>query len=274
MFENLSRRLQQTLDGLRGRGRIGEADLKKVMREIRMSLLEADVNFEVAKAFTKRVQEKALGQKVYESLTPAEQIYTIVYDELKELLGSEPKQPELKHEGNVWFLVGLQGTGKTTAAGKLARLYKSKGRRPLLVAADTQRPAARDQLRILAEQVGVPVLEVQNGEKPAETARRLREHLAKDYRDLVIVDTAGRLQIDEALMDELAQLKGELEPTETLLVVDAMMGQEALGVSRTFDERIGVSGLILTKLDGDARGGAALSARYVTGKPIYFGGTS
>ena len=274
MFENLSRRLQQTLDGLRGRGRIGEADLKKVMREIRMSLLEADVNFEVAKTFTKRVQEKALGQKVYESLTPAEQIYTIVYDELKELLGSEPKQPELKHEGNVWFLVGLQGTGKTTAAGKLARLYKSKGRRPLLVAADTQRPAARDQLRILAEQVGVPVLEVQNGEKPAATARRLREHLAKDYRDLVIVDTAGRLQIDEALMDELAQLKDELDPTETLLVVDAMMGQEALGVSRTFDERIGVSGLILTKLDGDARGGAALSARYVTGKPIYFGGTS
>lgn len=274
MFENLSKRLQQTLDSLRGRGRISEADLKKVMREIRMSLLEADVNFEVAKEFTKRVQEKALGQKVYESLTPAEQIYTIVYDELKELLGSEPKQPELKHEGNVWFLVGLQGTGKTTAAGKLAKLYKSKGRRPLLVAADTQRPAARDQLRILAEQVGVPVLEVANGEKPAETARRLREHLAGDYRDLVIVDTAGRLQIDEALMDELAELKNELEPTETLLVIDSMMGQEALGVSRSFDERIGVSGLILTKLDGDARGGAALSARYVTGKPIYFGGTS
>ncbi len=274
MFENLSKRLQQTLDSLRGRGRISEADLKRVMREIRMSLLEADVNFEVAKAFTKKVQEKALGQKVYESLTPAEQIYTIVYDELKELLGSEPKQPELKHEGNVWFLVGLQGTGKTTAAGKLAKLYKSKGRRPLLVAADTQRPAARDQLRILAEQVGVPVLEVQNGEKPAETARRLREHLAKDYRDLIIVDTAGRLQIDEALMDELAELKGQLEPTETLLVIDSMMGQEALGVSRAFDERIGVSGLILTKLDGDARGGAALSARYVTGKPIYFGGTS
>ncbi len=274
MFENLSRRLQKTLDGLRGRGRISEADLKKVMREIRMSLLEADVNFEVAKAFTKKVQEKALGQKVYESLTPAEQIYTIVYDELKELLGSEPKQPELRHEGNVWFLVGLQGTGKTTGAGKLAKLYKGKGRRPLLVAADTQRPAAREQLRILAEQVGVPVLEVQNGEKPAETARRLREHLAKDYRDLVIVDTAGRLQIDEALMDELAELKEQLKPSETLLVVDSMMGQEALGVSRAFDERIGVSGLILTKLDGDARGGAALSARFVTGKPIYFGGTS
>ncbi|AEB12258.1 signal recognition particle protein [Marinithermus hydrothermalis] len=274
MFENLSRRLRESLDKLRGRGRITEADLKQVMREIRMSLLEADVNFEVAKAFVARVQEKAIGQKVLESLTPAEQVYTIVYNELTDLLGGKAVQPELRHEGNLWFLVGLQGSGKTTTAGKLARYYKSKGRRPLLVAADTQRPAAREQLRILGERVGVPVLEVADNEPPEVTAQRLKDHLKTDYRDLVIVDTAGRLQIDEPLMEALARQKAVLNPTETLLVVDAMTGQEALGVSKTFDERIGVTGLVLTKLDGDARGGAALSARFVTGKPIYFAGTS
>ncbi len=274
MFENLSRRLRESLDKLRGRGRITEADLKQVMREIRMSLLEADVNFEVAKAFVARVQEKALGQQVLESLTPAEQVYTIVYNELTDLLGGKAVQPELRHEGNLWFLVGLQGSGKTTTAGKLARYYKSKGRRPLLVAADTQRPAAREQLRILGAQVGVPVLEVVDNEPPEVTAQRLQDLLKTDYRDLVIVDTAGRLQIDEPLMEALARQKAVLNPTETLLVVDAMTGQEALAVSKTFDERIGVTGLVLTKLDGDARGGAALSARFVTGKPIYFAGTS
>ncbi len=274
MFETLSQRIRAAVDKLRGRGRISEADLKTTLREIRMSLLEADVNFEVAKAFVNAVQEKALGAQVLESLTPAEQILTIVYEELVQTLGGEAKQPTLKSEGNLWFMVGLQGSGKTTTSGKLAAFYKGKGRRPLLVAADTQRPAAREQLRILGEKVGVPVLEVADGERPEVTARRLREHLTFDYRDLVIVDTAGRLQIDEALMGELAKLKEVLRPTETFLVIDAMTGQEALGVSRTFDERVGISGLILTKLDGDARGGAALSARYVTQKPIVFAGVS
>lgn len=274
MFETLSRRIREAVDKLRGRGRITEADLKTTLREIRMSLLEADVNFEVAKALVAQVQEKALGQAVLESLTPAEQILTIVYGVLTEVLGGESKQPVLKNEGNLWFLVGLQGAGKTTHAGKLAQFYKSKGRRPLLVAADTQRPAARDQLAILADKVGVPVLKVADNERPETTARRLREALATDYRDLVIVDTAGRLQIDQNLMDELARLKAVLGPSETLLVIDSMTGQEALGVSKVFDERIGVTGLIMTKLDGDARGGAALSARHVTGKPIYFAGVS
>lgn len=274
MFETLSQRIRAAVNKLRGRGRITEADLKATLREIRMSLLEADVNFEVAKSFVQAVQEKALGQAVLESLTPAEQILTVVYEELVQMLGGEAKQPLLKNEGNLWFMVGLQGSGKTTTAGKLAHFYKSKGRRPLLVAADTQRPAARDQLRILGEKIGVPVLEVADNERPETTRTRLQQHLTFDYRDLVIVDTAGRLQIDQALMDELARLKQVLGPSETLLVVDSMTGQEALNVSKTFDERIGVSGLILTKLDGDARGGAALSARHVTSKPIFFAGIS
>jgi signal recognition particle subunit SRP54 len=274
MFENLSQRIRAAVDKLRGRGRITEADLKATLREIRISLLDADVNFEVAKNFVNRVQEKALGQAVLESLTPAEQILSVVYQELVEMLGGEAKQPLLKSEGNLWFMVGLQGSGKTTTSGKLAHFYKSKGRRPLLVAADTQRPAAREQLRILGEKIGVPVLEVADGERPETTRTRLQQHLTFDYRDLVIVDTAGRLQIDQALMDELAQLKQVLGPSETLLVVDSMTGQEALNVSKAFDERIGVTGLVLTKLDGDSRGGAALSARYVTGKPIYFAGVS
>lgn len=274
MFENLSQRIRAAVDKLRGRGRISEADLKATLREIRMSLLEADVNFEVAKNFVNKVQEKTLGQAVLESLTPAEQILSVVYEELVEMLGGKAKQPLLKNEGNLWFMVGLQGSGKTTTSGKLAHFYKSKGRRPLLVAADTQRPAAREQLRILGEKIGVPVLQVADGERPETTRMRLQQHLTFDYRDLVIVDTAGRLQVDQALMDELALLKQVLGPSETLLVVDSMTGQEALNVSKAFDERIGVTGLILTKLDGDARGGAALSARYVTGKPIYFAGVS
>ncbi|MER3555358.1 MAG: signal recognition particle protein [Meiothermus sp.] len=274
MFETLSQRIRAAVDKLRGRGRITEADLKATLREIRMSLLEADVNFEVAKSFVASVQEKTLGAQVLESLTPAEQILTVVYEELVSMLGGEAKQPTLKSEGNLWFMVGLQGSGKTTTSGKLANFYKSKGRRPLLVAADTQRPAARDQLRILGEKIGVPVLEVADGERPETTRTRIQQHLTFDYRDLVIVDTAGRLQIDEALMGELAKLKSTLGPSETLLVVDSMTGQEALNVSKTFDERIGVSGLILTKLDGDARGGAALSARHVTEKPIFFAGIS
>jgi signal recognition particle subunit SRP54 len=274
MFETLSQRIRAAVDKLRGRGRISEADLKATLREIRISLLDADVNLEVARSFVSAVQEKALGAKVLESLTPAEQILTVVHGELVQMLGGEARQPLLKNEGNLWFMVGLQGSGKTTTSGKLALFYKAKGRRPLLVAADTQRPAARQQLSILGQKIGVPVLEVADDERPETTRQRLQQHLTFEYRDLVIVDTAGRLQIDQTLMDQLARLKQVLGPSETLLVVDSMTGQEALNVSKTFDERIGVSGLILTKLDGDARGGAALSARHVTGKPIYFAGVS
>lgn len=274
MFEALGNKLQDILDRIGRESKLTDAQVKAAMREIRMALLEADVNFNVAKDFVAKVSEKAIGQEVVGSLTAGQTVVKLVHDELIETLGGEARQPTLKNDGNVWFMVGLQGAGKTTSAGKLAAFYKSKGRRVLLVAADTQRPAARDQLEVLAKQVGVPVLKVQDGETPQETKRRLDEYLKTDYRDLVIVDTAGRLQIDEALMDQLAALQTELQPSETLLVVDAMTGQEALNVARVFDERVHLSGLIITKMDGDARGGAALSARSVTGKPIYFAGVS
>jgi signal recognition particle subunit SRP54 len=274
MFETLGNKLQDIFDKLRQRGKLTENDVKTALREVRVALLEADVNFSVAKEFVAKVSEKAVGAEVLSSLTPGQQVIKIVYEELREMLGGESVQPLLKNEGNVWFMVGLQGAGKTTTTGKLAAFYKSKGRRPLLVAADTQRPAARDQLKVLGQQVGVPVLEVADNETPETTKSRLATYLKTNFHDLVIVDTAGRLQIDEALMDALWDLKTQLEPSETFLVVDAMTGQEALNVSSAFDGRIGVSGLIMTKLDGDARGGAALSARSVTGKPIMFAGVS
>jgi len=273
MFQKLSARLQEAIGRLRGRGRITEEDLKGTLREIRRALIEADVNLEVARDFVERVREEALGKQVLESLTPAEVILATVYEALKEALGGEARFPTLKDK-NLWFLVGLQGSGKTTTAAKLALHYKGKGRRPLLVAADTQRPAAREQLRLLGAKVGVPVLEVMDGESPESIRRRVEEKARLEARDLILVDTAGRLQVDEALMEELARLKGVMAPDEVLLVLDAMTGQEALSVARAFDEKVGVTGLILTKLDGDARGGAALSARHVTGKPIYFAGVS
>ncbi|HKI56277.1 MAG TPA: signal recognition particle protein [Trueperaceae bacterium] len=274
MFQSLGDRLQTVFDGLRGRGRLSEADVKAALREVRIALLEADVNLEVARDFTRRVQEKAVGSETLMSLNPDQRVIAIVHDELVEVLGGKAVQPTLASDRNVWMLMGLQGTGKTTTAGKLAYKYKAQGRRPLLVAADTQRPAARDQLKVIGRQVGVPVFEVQDDEAPASIARRLEAHLRQDYRDLVIVDTAGRLQIDEALMEELAELASRIGPSERLLVVDAMTGQQALPVANTFDSRIGVTGLVLTKMDGDARGGAALSAKHVTGKPIYFAGIS
>jgi signal recognition particle subunit SRP54 len=274
MFQSLGDRLQSVFEGLRGRGRLSEADVKAALREVRVALLEADVNLDVAREFTRRVQEKAIGSEVLMSLQPEQRVIAIVHDELVEVLGGKAVQPTLRSEGNVWLLMGLQGAGKTTTAGKLAYKYKAQGRRVLMVAADTQRPAAREQLRTLGQQIGVPVFEVLDGEKPRAIEARLREHLRKDFRDLVIVDTAGRLQIDEALMDELSDLGRLLSPTERILVVDAMTGQQSLPVATAFDERVGVSGLIMTKLDGDARGGAALSAKHVTGKPIYFAGMS
>jgi len=274
MFQNLGDRLQSVFDSLRGRGKLSEADVMAALREVRVALLEADVNLGVAREFTKRVQEKAIGSDTLMSLNPDQRVVSIVHEELVEVLGGKARQPELHSEGNLWLLMGLQGAGKTTTAGKLAYLYKAKGRRPLLVAADTQRPAARDQLEVLARQVGVPILKVEDGESAAVTKRRLDVMLKADFRDLVIIDTAGRLQIDEALMDELADLAGVLAPTERILVVDAMTGQQSLPVATRFDERIGVTGLVMSKMDGDARGGAALSAKHVTGKPIYFAGMS
>jgi len=273
MFQGLGDKLQNVFENLRGRGKLSEADVKAALREVRIALLEADVNLLVAKDFVSRVQEKAVGSEVLMSLRPDERVISIVHDELVETLGGKAEQPQLK-EQNLWMLVGLQGSGKTTTAGKLAYKYKSQGRRPLLVAADTQRPAAREQLAIIAKQVGVPILKVEDNELPQTTVERINDYLKQDYRDLVIVDTAGRLQIDEMLMDELDALHDLLAPNETMLVIDSMTGQQSLDVAQTFDARIGVSGLVMTKLDGDARGGAALSAKQVTGKPIYFGGIS
>lgn len=274
MFQSLGDRLGSVFDSLRGRGKLSEGEVKAALREIRIALLEADVNLEVAKVFTQRVQEKAVGSDTLMSLNPDQRVISIVHDEMVELLGGKAAQPSLKNDNNVWMLMGLQGAGKTTTAGKLAYKYKGQGRRVLLVAADTQRPAARDQLKVLGKQIGVPVFEVQDNESAPAIKSRLDSYLRQDYRDLIIVDTAGRLQIDEALMDELAALKSVLNPTEAMLVVDAMTGQQSLPVAESFDGRVGVSGLIMTKLDGDARGGAALSAKHVTGKPIYFAGMS
>ncbi len=274
MFESLGDRLQSVFDNLRGHGKLTEVEVKAVLREIRIALLEADVNLEVAKEFINRVEEKAVGSEVLLSLEPQERVISIVNDELIELLGGKTVQPELDTNKNIWLLMGLQGAGKTTTAGKLAYKYKSQGRRPLLVAADTQRPAAREQLKILGKQIKVPVLAVEDDELPETTIARIEAYIKEDFRDLIIVDTAGRLQIDDSLMSELDALSKALNPNEKILVVDSMTGQQSLPVVNSFDERIGVSGLILTKLDGDARGGAALSARHVTGKPIYFAGMS
>ena len=274
MFQNLGNKLQNVFKSLRGHGKLTEADVKAALHEVRVALLEADVNLEVAKNFVERVQEKATGSKVLQSLRPDQQVVSIVNEELIELLGGKATQPVLNANNNIWLLMGLQGTGKTTTAGKIAHKYKGQGRKPLLVAADTQRPAAREQLRILGQQINVPVFEVEDNEKPKRTKKRLDNYLAKNFHDLVIVDTAGRLQIDEQLMDALVELKKVLKPSEAILAVDAMTGQQSLPVVKTFDERIGgVTGLIMTKLDGDARGGAALSAKHITGKPIYFAGT-
>lgn len=274
MFQSLGDRLQSVFEGLRGRGRLTEADVKVALREVRVALLEADVNLEVARDLVARVQERAVGSDTLLSLNPDQRVIAFVHEELITILGGKAVQPELRNDGNVWMLVGLQGAGKTTTAGKIAYKYKSQGRRPLLVAADTQRAAAREQLRTLGRQIGVPVLEVADGEGPLRTKARIDEALRQDFRDLVIVDTAGRSQIDEPLMAEMAALRDALQPTERLLVIDAMTGQQSLPVARAFDGRVGITGLILSKLDGDARGGAALSARHVTGKPIVFAGMS
>ena len=272
-FESLTERLSGVFKKLRGKGKLGEADIKAAMREVRMALLEADVNYKVAKDFCNQVSQRAMGQEVMESLTPAQQVVKIVNEELTRLMGGEePQQLHIKNKGQtVLMMCGLQGNGKTTHAAKLGKYYKKLGRRPMLVACDIYRPAAIDQLRIVGEQAGVPVFEM-GTEKPELIAQKAMAYARDHGNDIVILDTAGRLQIDDALMDELVRITQAVQVDDTLLVVDAMAGQEAVNVAQTFSDKIGIDGVILTKTDGDTRGGAALSVLAVTGKPIYFQG--
>lgn len=272
-FESLTERLSGVFKKLRGKGRLSEADIKAAMREVRMALLEADVNYKVAKDFCNQVSERAMGQEVMESLTPAQQVVKIVNEELTRLMGGdEPTQIHIKNKGQtVLMMCGLQGNGKTTHAAKLGKYYRKLGRRPMLVACDIYRPAAIDQLRIVGEQAGVPVFEM-GTERPEVIAQKAMAYARDHGNDIVILDTAGRLQIDDDLMDELVRIKQAVEVDNTLLVVDAMAGQEAVNVAQTFNDKIGIDGVILTKTDGDTRGGAALSVLAVTGKPIYFQG--
>ncbi|GAB4236657.1 MAG: signal recognition particle protein [Acidobacteriota bacterium] len=272
MLESLSQRLQKILRNLKGEGRVSERHLEEALREIRLALLEADVNFRVVKDFVNRIREKALGQEVLGSLTPGQQVVKIVRDELVELLGKEPAPLRFsKTPPSVVMLVGLQGSGKTTSAGKLAAWLTKRGRRPLLVSTDVYRPAALEQLRVVGRAVEVPVFEPET-QDAVERARLALRHCRNTGFDTLIVDTAGRLHIDEELMEELEELRSVLEPVEILLVADAMTGQDAVNSAQEFRRRLPLTGAVLTKLDGDARGGAALSIRAVTDVPIKFAG--
>ena len=272
-FEGLSDKLAATFKRLRGRGKLNEADVKEAMREVRLALLEADVNYKVAKDFTNNVTARAVGADVMESLTPAQMVIKIVNEELTNLMGGQAERlATTNHPPCIIMMCGLQGSGKTTHSAKLAKMLKGQGHRPLLVACDVYRPAAIKQLQVVGEQVGVPVFEM-GTENPVKIADAAVKHARDHGNDYVILDTAGRLHIDEALMQELQNIKKTVEPHEQLLVVDAMTGQDAVNVAKSFDETLGITGVILTKLDGDTRGGAALSVRAVTGKPIKFAGT-
>jgi signal recognition particle subunit SRP54 len=273
MFDSLSERLRKTLGTLTSRGRISEADVDTAMREIRLSLLEADVNFRVVKDFVARVRERAVGADILDSLTAGQQVVAIVHEELINLLSAGDRAFRLQGNPAVVMIVGLQGSGKTTSSAKLARHVIKLGRRPLLVAADPYRPAAADQLETLGRALEIPVHRAPVGTSVVDIARGGIEAARRQVRDVVIVDTAGRLSIDEALMAELAELASAVHPVETLLVVDAMTGQEAVSVAETFHRTLPLSGLVLTKIDGDARGGAALSISAVTGLPVKFLGT-
>jgi len=271
-FDGLSDKLDNAFKKLRSKGSLTEGDVKEAMREVRLALLEADVSYKVAKDFTQRVTEKAIGAKVMESLTPAQMVIKIVNEELTALMGGTKSNLAIAaHPPTIVMMCGLQGSGKTTHAAKIAKMLKGKGHRPLLVACDIYRPAAIKQLQVVGEQAGVPVFEM--GQISPVTIAKEAVKLAKDQGyDYVFIDTAGRLHIDEELMQELRDIKAEIKPHEILLVVDSMLGQDAVNVASTFNEELGIDGLVLTKLDGDTRGGAALSARAVTGKPIKFAG--
>ena len=273
VFESLAEKLQSALDKLKGKGKLSEKDVKVALREVKMALLEADVNFKVVKDFVKKIKERAVGHEVMESLTPGQQVIKIVNEELTELMGgTQSKLTVASNPPTVIMLVGLQGAGKTTHCGKLARKLDKQGRRPLLVAADVYRPAAIKQLQVLGDQLDIPVFSMGDKTNPVDIAKGAMKYAESNGRDYIIVDTAGRLHIDEALMDELKDIKKAIRPHEILLTVDAMTGQDAVNVADKFDDTLGIDGVILTKLDGDARGGAALSIRTVTGKPIKFVG--
>ncbi len=271
-FNNLSDKLTAAFKRLRSKGKLTEADVKEAMREVRLALLEADVNYSVAKQFTNAVAEKCIGEKVMESLTAPQMVIKIVRDELTALMGGEHKRLKTSDKiPTVIMMCGLQGSGKTTHSAKLARYLKAQGHRPMLVGCDIYRPAAIEQLKVVGQQVGVPVFE-QGTQKPEKTAKEAIKH-ARDYgNDFVILDTAGRLHIDSELMEELVRITKAVEVNNILLVVDSMIGQDAVNVAKAFDEQLPIDGVILTKLDGDTRGGAALSVRAVTGKPIMFAG--
>lgn len=271
-FESLSDKLQNIFKNLRGKGRLSEADVKAALKEVKMALLEADVSFKVVKQFISSVQERAIGQDVLNSLTPGQMVIKIVNEELVTLMGSETTEIILKpsNEITVIMMVGLQGAGKTTTTAKIAGKLKAKGRKPVLAACDIYRPAAIQQLQINGERQGVPVFSMGDKQKPADIAKAAVEHAGKHGYNVVILDTAGRLHVDEDMMNELVEIKEAVQVHQTLLVVDAMTGQDAVNVAGMFHEKIGIDGVILTKLDGDTRGGAALSIRSVTGKPILY----
>jgi signal recognition particle subunit SRP54 len=273
-FEGLADRLQNTMAKIRGKGKVSEADVKEMMREVRLALLEADVNFKVVKDFIKRVSERSVGQEVMKSLTPGQQVIKVVKEELTELMGGEQSKIAVSNRPpTVIMMVGLQGAGKTTTTGKLSNLLRKKyNRKPLLVAADIYRPAAIKQLQTLGKQLDMPVFSLGDQVSPVEIATKALEHAKAEHYDYVIIDTAGRLHIDETLMEELEQVKAIAKPDEIFLVVDAMTGQDAVNVAQSFNEQLGLTGVVLTKLDGDTRGGAALSIRSVTNTPIKFVG--
>jgi len=268
-FENLSEKLQSAFKKLRGMGRISEADLKAAMREVKLALLEADVNFKVVKDFINKVSEKALGSNVLESLTPAQQVIKIVNEELTALMGEESSKLNFGSKTPaVVLMVGLQGAGKTTTSAKIGGILKKQGKRPILAACDVYRPAAKKQLKVVGDQLGVPVFSIDDCNDAVEIATKAYEH-AKHYgNDVLIIDTAGRLHLNEELMEELLSIKNAVNPSEILLTIDAMTGQDAVNVAESFNEKLDITGVVLTKLDGDTRGGAALSVRAVTGKPI------
>ncbi len=271
MFESLSEKLDSIFNKLKGRGLLKEEDVDAALKEIRLALLEADVNFKVVKDFIQHIRERAVGKEVLESLSPGQQVIKIVHDSLCELLGASNSRILLApNPPTIVMMIGLQGSGKTTTAAKLARFFKKEGRRPMLVAADLQRPAAIDQLVTLGRQIDVPVFAVKEIKDPVIVSEDAVKKAKLEGRDIVILDTAGRLHINEDLMNELLRIKGAVHPREVLLVADAMTGQDAVNMAKSFSEKIGIDGIILTKMDGDARGGAALSIRSVTGKPIKF----
>ncbi len=273
-FEGLSSRLQEITRKIRGKARITESDLKEMLREVKLALLEADVNYKIVKEFIATIQEKALGQDVLKSLTPGQQVVKIVKDELVELLGGQTSQINFTpNPPTIIMLVGLQGSGKTTTAGKLANILRKQGKKPLLVACDVYRPAAIKQLQVVGAQLNIPVFANENSKDVVHIARQALSVAMSKLNDVVILDTAGRLHIDEELMQELKNLKANVKPHEILLVVDSMTGQDAVNVAQSFSDHVGIDGIILTKLDGDTRGGAALSVKKVTGKPIKFAAT-